>query len=635
MGKIQIQFKESDYKVYHDYCLKYYQIHDAVRKQSIHAFLDLFEKDLIIVEPQDIGQARVLLNRKCEDLNAEQTDVRHEQDQTVHFQSRICADLLAFCNDLEKIFRLIQKQGIVADYLMILGTFSRVIDENRNSSNLSLYTIKPDVINSLADPLAEIIRLKLGTDRQWRSVLMELAGIATRFNQQTYDDKFDLDIIQLVAPRVVSHFNKDIETREILSVLPSYFDDSELEEFESFLNQNTDLSDDDVDAGVNWDSIKAPLKIVARDVAAQRVQWSLASPKAPAPSFLTATSSEGKINPAKSPSQNPTSLQQSTGHNKFNIVVSEGLTSQVESPLSGHTVSVAETPFVQTRIKPFIPVIIGVAVIILFIVGTLVVSGSWNLMGAGNTTNSTGVDIKDTPNATVKTTTAKPAVTVKSNGTTVKTTATPKANVTTVKVVVTPTLQSYSSADIGNHLIEIAFGPDSNAIKKPAKNLITIGVVGVYDDSDLLLLRNFIAEFNAYSSTTKISENIQLTGVGDIPLQFVPENQITQIQEDKILSMSKDVNTGTYYFINTGEVTGAKTYINSDLKGDERQRWILRSVLYDLGFFGETVKYPDSIFYAGSNKATGLNAIDLKALQLMYGKKVVNGMTRANIKTFI
>ena len=58
MKKIQIQFNESDYKVYHNYCLKYYQVHDTARRQSIHAFLDLYEKNLLIVEEQDIRPAR-------------------------------------------------------------------------------------------------------------------------------------------------------------------------------------------------------------------------------------------------------------------------------------------------------------------------------------------------------------------------------------------------------------------------------------------------------------------------------------------------------------------------------------------------------------------------------------------------
>ncbi|MDO9325553.1 MAG: hypothetical protein Q7T80_11430 [Methanoregula sp.] len=631
METIQIQFKESDYKVYYDYCLKYYQIHDTVRKQSIHAFLDLFEKDLIIVEAQDIGQVSLLLTRKCEDLKAEQKGTGHEGDNLMLLKTRACADLLMFCADLEKIYRLIQKQGIIANYLMILGTFSRVIEENRNSCNISMYDIKPDVLESLASPLVDIIRLKLGTDRQWRSVLQELAVIATRFNQRTSEPKFDLDIIQLVAPAVVSHFNKDVGTREILSVLPSYFDESELEEFEAFLNQTADLSKDDQDAAINWGTINEPLEVVARAVAAQREQWSMGGSKISPPSLLSnpldIPSSEGIKTQAGSLSQSFSGLPQSGSNKKINIVVSPGITTQVESSYRVYSESDTAVTSMKVRVQPFIPVIIGVAVIILFIIGTLIVSGNWNIMGAGNTTNSTTGVIKNITNSSVKTTIAK--------NTTAKPSVTPKPNTTTVIIVVTPTLQSYSSVDIGNHLIEIAFGPDSNAIKKPTKELITIGCVGMYEASDLVLLQDFINEFNAYSSTTKISENIQLAGAGDIPLQFIPDNQISQIQQDKILSMSKDVNTGTYYFVNTGEITGAKTYVNSDLKGNERQRWILRSVLYNLGFLGETAKYPNSIFYYGSNNVTQMNAIDLKALQLMFGKKVTNGMTRANLKAFI
>ena len=71
MEKIQIQFNESDYKVYYDYCLKYYRVHDDVRKQSVHAFLDLFEKGIIPVEAQDIRQARQFLAGKCDDLKKE------------------------------------------------------------------------------------------------------------------------------------------------------------------------------------------------------------------------------------------------------------------------------------------------------------------------------------------------------------------------------------------------------------------------------------------------------------------------------------------------------------------------------------------------------------------------------------
>ena len=46
-----------------------------------------------------------------------------------------------------------------------------------------------------------------------------------------------------------------------------------------------------------------------------------------------------------------------------------------------------------------------------------------------------------------------------------------------------------------------------------------------------------------------------------------------------------------------------------------------------------TVKYPESVFYAGANNASQLSEIDWKAVELMYGKKITNGMTKANVKS--
>ena len=94
MEKIQIQFRESDYKVYYDYCLKYYQVHDTVRRQSIHAFLDLFEKGIIPVEEGDIRQARQFLSGKCDALRREHAGTGGEGTPTMLLQMRICSDLL-------------------------------------------------------------------------------------------------------------------------------------------------------------------------------------------------------------------------------------------------------------------------------------------------------------------------------------------------------------------------------------------------------------------------------------------------------------------------------------------------------------------------------------------------------------
>jgi hypothetical protein len=84
-----------------------------------------------------------------------------------------------------------------------------------------------------------------------------------------------------------------------------------------------------------------------------------------------------------------------------------------------------------------------------------------------------------------------------------------------------------------------------------------------------------------------------------------------------------------YEFVSTSTV---KTYIDSDLTGNQRDYWTLRALLYNLGFTGETSKYPDSLFYAGSTNATQLSTIDWDALQLMYGSKITNGMSKSSVR---
>jgi hypothetical protein len=624
MKKIQIQFNESDYTIYHDYCLKYYQAHDTARKQSLHAFLDLFEKGIVPVEEQDIRQARQFLSGKCDELKRENASPAREAEPTVLLRVRICSDLLLVTNDLEKMYRLIQKQGIVANYLMILATFSRVIEETRNSPISGTYDLEPGIVEALARPLVETIRLRLGTDRDWHSVLRELTFIATRFNHIYPEPKFDLEIVQLVAPAVVSHFNREVKDSEIRSVLPSYFDERELEEFEAFLDKTPDVLKDDETAGIDWDAIHEPLSVVAGQVTAQRDQWAKSrSNLYEYPSLVLTEGTQspgGGLYPVGSLSPSPSGMPQMTGYNTFDIAVSPELTTRVESPMTFSPVP--DQVRVKPRMQPAVPVIIGVAVIIVFILGTLMISGTWNPLGAGNATHVSAKNVS-----------AKNATPVKSTATTA-----PKATATKSAITPTPspTPATYSAADIGNHLIEIAFGPNNNVIQKLDKNLVSITYSGSYTNDDIDGLNDFINQFNNYSTTTQISNNVNFNGGGDIRLTFLPSDALNQISLDNISTYDKDPQTGIMYFVQAPYYTGVKgstkTYINSDLTGNERVRWIQLALLYNLGFVGQSSKYPDSLFYSGPTNVTQMSTIDLKSVALMYSRKITNGMTVTGVR---
>ncbi|MCK9580508.1 MAG: hypothetical protein M0Q92_08665 [Methanoregula sp.] len=617
MEKIQIQFKESDYNVYYDYCLKYYRAHDTVRKQSVHAFLDLYEKGIIPVEPEDIRQARRFISGKCEDLKKEHAGTGSEGEPAIPLQVRICSDLLCFCDDLAKMFRLVQKQGVAANYLMILGTFSKVIEENKNSHLSGMYNLDRKLIESLATPLAENIRVRLGTDRNWRSALRELTVIAARFNQRYPEPKFDQDIVLLVGPAVVRHFEKGVETPDILSLIPSCYEESDLDEFESFLNQTPDILRDDENASISWDAISGPLDEVARAVAAQREQWAKEKVKLSdqhAPSLQNGGQSSGAGHVTES-------LLQANGYRTFDIAVSPDLTSRVETPMTIHPVS--ETGSAGPAMQPFIPVFIGISVIILFVLVSSIISGAWNPFDAGNSTaiNSTGNQ--------------SPAMAVNKTGATVTPTikVTPKPTTTPAKVTVSaiPTAKAYSSADIGYHLIEIAFGPDSSKIQKANKSLVAVSYLGPYKETDVTILNDFIGQFNAYSATTKISTNVNFNSPADITLEFLPGESLNQLNSDLTRASYKNVDSGTIYFIRSEE----KTFINTDMSGNVRKRWIQRAILYDLGFSGETAKYSDSLFYTDTSLGNQMSSLDWKAIQLMYGKKITDGMTKAVVKTLV
>ena len=199
----------------------------------------------------------------------------------------------------------------------------------------------------------------------------------------------------------------------------------------------------------------------------------------------------------------------------------------------------------------------------------------------------------------------------------------------------------YSANDIYKHFIDVAFGPDHPAIIKWNKELVHVAVTGNYDSKDIKTINNFLQVFNSYSGTTKLPKEVQQgETLGDIVINFLPESSLNNINLDTSWKISKNPENGTINFIyktnpfQYGVITHT-VYINSDVKGDARTHWILRSLLYELGFPGETGAYPDSIFYSGSDTVTSLNKIDVKALELMYSTKISNGMDLSKIKQLL
>jgi len=267
-----------------------------------------------------------------------------------------------------------------------------------------------------------------------------------------------------------------------------------------------------------------------------------------------------------------------------------------------------------------------ISILAALVVGMVIVSGCTN----------TGSTTPVAQSATAPTVAIPTTVIPTAAATATSQAQTPLPQITTI----TTTAQvAYSTNDINKHFIDIAFGPDYSYINKWNKELVDIGISGSYTDPDVILVNNFSRLFNSYSSFTKLpSELTKERMTANIVLIFMPESSLKNINSDNSWKVSQNRETGTINYIyraTPGQFSSEAIYINSDLKGDSRTHWILRALLYELGFPGETGSYSDSMFYSESDSATSLSKIDLKALELLYGKKISFGMNLTQVRQLL
>jgi hypothetical protein len=169
--------------------------------------------------------------------------------------------------------------------------------------------------------------------------------------------------------------------------------------------------------------------------------------------------------------------------------------------------------------------------------------------------------------------------------------------------------------------MDISFG-DNPWINKKIPWEISSGTAG---DNDNDVIQGFILEFNDLSKSGKISENIRDGTTGDLKIKFISQEGMNDI--------SSDVKTFKSNGITTAKIaSGNIIYINNNLKGDQRNHSILRSLYYALGVKGETLVYSDSLFFYEENHNTRLSFIDKKAIELLFGQGINNGMTVDDVK---
>jgi len=211
------------------------------------------------------------------------------------------------------------------------------------------------------------------------------------------------------------------------------------------------------------------------------------------------------------------------------------------------------------------------------------------------------------------------------------TTAIPSPTSTPLPIPATPEPPKLTSDDVNNHFMDLAFGGGNIYLERitTSPNPITFSISGG-TASDIVTIEGFFNEFNDLSQSVKIFENLKEGTSGQIQIKFLsPEGleAINMKSTDPWLNKEFKSDGVTYAKVKANQI-----YINSALRDDTRKHYLLLAVLFELGFKGETLKYPDSIFYYQGNNVTNLSLVDVKAAQIMYGLGLYNGMTVEDVK---
>ena len=195
----------------------------------------------------------------------------------------------------------------------------------------------------------------------------------------------------------------------------------------------------------------------------------------------------------------------------------------------------------------------------------------------------------------------------------------------------TPTPIGLSSEDINLHFMDVAFGSGNLFLERlPLSSKRTTISLNAGIESDKEVIESFAVKFNTLSQSNRLFENTKDGQSGDIRIKFLSPEGLEAI--DLTAEMGWLNREFTRDGITCSKIKGYDIYLNSNMEGEQRTHYLLRSLLYTLGFKGDSLRYPDSIFSYPENTATELSFLDEKALQVMYGLGMDNGMTVDDVK---
>jgi hypothetical protein len=233
MGRVTLHFSEDDYQLFRHYCANYCRLHDETRKNSIKILLELYKHQVIDIQEHSLDNIFTFFYQKKQEFETECKTPASDADELMRI--RISSDIISFLEDLEKIYCLIRKKNVEANYILIIGAFSKIFEEEIQTRLEDLHEAASGAINAIVSPLGEAIEKKLGPEVDIHILLYELVSFTEIFNRLSPDLTFNDEVIELLAPPLIKRFGKEENYEEIRTLLKDHRDQFEMDELESAL----------------------------------------------------------------------------------------------------------------------------------------------------------------------------------------------------------------------------------------------------------------------------------------------------------------------------------------------------------------------------------------------------------------
>lgn len=170
---------------------------------------------------------------------------------------------------------------------------------------------------------------------------------------------------------------------------------------------------------------------------------------------------------------------------------------------------------------------------------------------------------------------------------------------------------------------EIALGAEYGSASKPMvtrwpDKTVLISVNGNLDENSRTCLNAVIKDFNNLSMTTQLQ--ITEENRGDIIIDFAPDADFSRLEPHYV-----PVNRGFFWkWYSDCRITRAHILISTagDLTPAQRCHLIREELTQSLGLSQDSLRYADSMFYAGWTDTPRYSAMDEKIIRMLYSSGV-------------